>query len=759
MRRFFLTTLLFIALFLSGAFAQSTVKLEGCVYDDDDGSPIAGASLVLENTGFAAVTDNFGCYRFENIPAGNYRLKITAAGYEDRTIAGVSIVVDVSRRVVIRLAKKTYRVGDIKVEGRRLEVSSDRVTVIEKEQIKKTKVRDLTELLDGVEGVYVQKTSPMSGRAQVRIRGGSAKQVLVLLDGQKMNMSGSGEVDFGSVPLDAVERVEVHKGGASAEFGADAFAGVINIVTRPRTLLGDFSASARLTQGQRNADSYALSLENPVRSDKFSVRFNYENRSADGDFDYAYTASGSGGTADSTVSGTRVNNDMNSENYFVSGLYQPSSKIKLSFSGQAYDNENGLPGPPSNQNEYARFSDDRALVTAAVAYEPSSRSRYRLETGYTRYEQRFTDLESRTNNFDSRYVNDIFTIHAGHDRRLLKDNRLKIGTEIRRDILDHDDFYIPTWSMGRTVRDSWGVYFIDEQRLDISALKGFDELSVDVALRYDNAYTDKDSTSWLDATTSHHAVEWSPKAGLALSKRTARIDYVFRAGWGRSFRLPAINSLWKNDLLARGNPGLKPERSEHYEAGFELVGAYGVLNISSGLTFYRSDITDLIVWVQGYGSTWRPENLAEARTSGHEEFIELTLFDKIFSFKYQNTITDARNKTEGPNDYDKLLVFTPRYLTDLTAGVDYKGIKISYSVRLVDKVYILKANTKYYRGYRLDDLKIGLSRDFAGHWTVGLDYNLYNVLDEDYVLISQYPMPGREWQVGVSLNYHIQKEE
>ncbi|MFZ5979210.1 MAG: TonB-dependent receptor [Candidatus Zixiibacteriota bacterium] len=752
-----MTALLFLALFLSGSYAQSTVKLEGWVYDKDDGSPIAGVSLVLNNTGISALTDNFGCYRFENIPPGIYNLKITAAGYDDEIIKEIEIVPDISRRLVIRLSKKTYRVNDITVKGRRLPISTDRVTVIEKEQIVTSDARDLAELLDKVEGVFVQRTSPSSGRAQVKIRGGSAKQVLVLLDGQKMNLSGSGEVDFGSIPVNMIERVEIHKGGASAEFGPDAFAGVINIITRPRTLLKDFTATSHMIRGKWQEDSYGLYLENPAPLDKFSTRFTYEQRSAEADFDYAYTVSGGGGSSDSTINGTRVNNDMASDNYFVSGLYQPSNRLKLSFSGQAYVNENGLPGPPTNQNEFARFKDERLSLTAAVDYERSPRNLYRLETGYSRYVQRFTDLESRTNNFDSRYVNDIFTVHARHDRSLWKDNRIKTGTELRRDILYHDDFYIPRWSMGRTVRDSWGIYLIDEQRFNISPMRIFDEIALDFALRYDNTFTDKDSTSWQDATTAHRAVEWSPKTGLALSKQTPHIDYVFRAGWGKSYRLPAINSLWKNDLLARGNPGLKPERAKHLEAGIEVAGDYGVLNLSGGLTFYSSDITDLIVWVQGYGSSWRPENLASAETSGHEEFIELSLFDKIFSFKYQNTITDALNKTEGLNEYDKQLVFTPRYLTGFSATVDYGGVEISYSVRLVDKVYILKANTKYYGAYRLDDLKINFSRDISAHWTVSVDYNLYNILDENYVLISQYPMPRRQWQLGISLNYHINK--
>ena len=60
----------------------------------------------------------------------------------------------------------------------------------------------------------------------VSIRGSSAEQVLVLLDGVRLNTGGGGSVDFSTIPLDSIERIEVIRGGGTTLYGSDAIGGV-----------------------------------------------------------------------------------------------------------------------------------------------------------------------------------------------------------------------------------------------------------------------------------------------------------------------------------------------------------------------------------------------------------------------------------------------------------------------------------------------------------------------------------------------------
>ena len=73
------------------------------------------------------------------------------------------------------------------------------------------------------------------GSTQVNLRGLGVNRTLVLLNGRRMLNSGTGansSVDLNTIPISVVERIEVLKDGASAIYGADAVAGVVNIITR-----------------------------------------------------------------------------------------------------------------------------------------------------------------------------------------------------------------------------------------------------------------------------------------------------------------------------------------------------------------------------------------------------------------------------------------------------------------------------------------------------------------------------------------------
>ncbi|MGO4831246.1 TonB-dependent receptor plug domain-containing protein, partial [Rhizobiaceae sp. 2RAB30] len=86
------------------------------------------------------------------------------------------------------------------------------------------------------------------GFTQVRVRGAEANQLLVMVDGVEVSETSSGEFDFGSLVADDVDRIEVLRGPQSAFWGANAMAGVVNIITK-RGERNSFSGSARSEVG------------------------------------------------------------------------------------------------------------------------------------------------------------------------------------------------------------------------------------------------------------------------------------------------------------------------------------------------------------------------------------------------------------------------------------------------------------------------------------------------------------------------------
>lgn len=105
-------------------------------------------------------------------------------------------------------------------------------TIITGEQLRARGTRYVADALRQVPGLAVSRTGGFGGLTQIRVRGNEGNQVLVLVDGLEISTAAEGEVDFGSLSVTDIERIEVIRGPQSALFGSNAAAGVIQIFTR-----------------------------------------------------------------------------------------------------------------------------------------------------------------------------------------------------------------------------------------------------------------------------------------------------------------------------------------------------------------------------------------------------------------------------------------------------------------------------------------------------------------------------------------------
>ena len=135
-------------------------------------------------------------------------------------------------RGVWAIKREEYRV----ITSSRIEEPLSRVTstvtVITGEEIKRQQARTVVEVLRNIPGMIVQTQGTLGEEANIRIRGAEFDQVLVLIDGIKVNSPLTGEFDFGDLPIDNIERIEVVRGAHSAFYGSEAIGGVVNIITK-----------------------------------------------------------------------------------------------------------------------------------------------------------------------------------------------------------------------------------------------------------------------------------------------------------------------------------------------------------------------------------------------------------------------------------------------------------------------------------------------------------------------------------------------
>ncbi|MEA3297044.1 MAG: TonB-dependent receptor plug domain-containing protein, partial [candidate division Zixibacteria bacterium] len=463
--------------------AQSTISLFGYVYDSEDGSPIDGAEVKIAGTSYRTITDDPGHFTLCNIPPGVYSVEITASGYLPRVLQQ-TVVADINSRVSVGLDKDIQIIDGITVVGKRVLPYGGRIAVIDSEEIARIHPRNVADILQTVEGVYIERAGLDGGQTQVRIRGSAPKHVLVLIDGHKINPSGSGVADLNTVPIEIVERVEIHKGGASAKFGPDALGGVINIITQQTVLPEPISIEGEVTQGRWHTGSHTVTVVNPVHLRNAATKFAFSTRESEGDFDYSYSVAPS----NETCSDIRINNRSHAANYFVSGIWKPDESGTVRYSTHVYQSRNGLPGRASSQNPYAFREDDRVLANLHLERTMRSNLAVDMRLGFSRFEQFFCDREAPLlQQYETRFMNDIFDARLGFQSTLWRQNQLDWGVEFRSDLLDHDDVLRPRNSVGRTERRTYSAFFSGRQGADISRMLLFKRVSVDLALRYDRA--------------------------------------------------------------------------------------------------------------------------------------------------------------------------------------------------------------------------------------------------------------------------------
>lgn len=174
------------------------------------------------------------------------------------------------------IALENYDMAPVTVSSSRIPTtlsdSVNNITIISREQIESSQSPNVLELLRNDAGLHVTKASRGSA-GSVLIRNGDPNQVLILIDGVKVNDTTNnrgGSYDLSRLNTDAVERIEIVKGTLSSIYGSAALSGVINIVTK--TTPSKANVSAKIGTG--SDDYYEASGQFQTRQDDLNLSLN-----------------------------------------------------------------------------------------------------------------------------------------------------------------------------------------------------------------------------------------------------------------------------------------------------------------------------------------------------------------------------------------------------------------------------------------------------------------------------------------------------
>jgi len=131
---------------------------------------------------------------------------------------------------------ETIEVPEVIVSATKTEIPVKQVTsaveVITGEQMQQRKLKTVVEALRWAQGLAVNQSGGPGTAVDVRMRGGTPEQTLVMIDGAIVNSATIGSYDFANLTADNIERIEILRGNQSMLWGADAMGGVINITTK-----------------------------------------------------------------------------------------------------------------------------------------------------------------------------------------------------------------------------------------------------------------------------------------------------------------------------------------------------------------------------------------------------------------------------------------------------------------------------------------------------------------------------------------------
>jgi iron complex outermembrane receptor protein len=244
--------LLLIITFLQWLLAQNS--FQGLVLDNDSHLPLIGANVVLKPSQIGGSTDSTGLILLSHIPNGTYSVFVSYIGYKAVSFPLSFPSTNKEALKTILLVPVTIEMKGITVTTTRtnnhVEDSPVRVEVLGQEEVNEEiaiRPGNISKLLGETSGIQIQQTSAISGNVSFRIQGLPGRYTQLLKDGFPVYGGYSAALSILEIPPLDLAQVEVIKGSASALYGSDAIAGIVNLVSKTPQKVPEWIGLVNLT--------------------------------------------------------------------------------------------------------------------------------------------------------------------------------------------------------------------------------------------------------------------------------------------------------------------------------------------------------------------------------------------------------------------------------------------------------------------------------------------------------------------------------
>ncbi len=587
------------------------------------------------------------------------------------------------------------------------------ITIIGGDVFNRLPVNSLDELLKYIPGVEVQQRGPAGSQADIVLRGGTFQQVLVLLDGVRLNDPNTGH--FSSyIPIapSEIDHIEILKGAASAIYGSEAVGGVIHIITKAFAAKRNVSKKEFLLSG--TGGQYGL----------WSVNAGGFRQKSNTALSGGILLNNADGQQQRGTDGFYKNNTASlSLNHYFNKYWQLS--LRSSYDRRYF----------SAQNFYTTFKSDTATEAVETFWNQASLSFRRGKNTWVTdagYKHSFDDYAYNSGSPANKNFSGLFQLSSRCKHEFTASASLVTGLQFQNKTITSND-------RGDHSLEHFAGFVILNQNIS-------KKFFLSPAIRLDN--------------TQGGSTELLPQLNASYKIKRVQI----RVSAGKTFRHADFTERYNNynKVLVTsgsiGDPNLAAERSLSYEAGADYF-LNNVLKISS--TVFRRNQNNVIDYVTtAYGNMPRKDNLipggtyalaentASVNTTGFETDLQFRLHNIFGSFgllwldtKSSETNTSFYIASHARFMVNRSIVYiTPLFSISMTWIYKHRASNMAPAI-----------NAPLSKDYFLLGTKAEV---FLLKHKGGIFIEASNLLNTSYSDLLGAPMPGRWLSAGVK--YHLQ---
>ena len=231
---------------------KSDAHIAGHVLDAHTKEHLSFVNVQVEGTALGCLTDESGHFYLKNLPEGELTIVFSMMGYETEKRT-VTLHRDTLVEMNVAIAETSFMIDNVVVTANKYETKQREVAtivnVIPPLIIESTTSNSMADVLNFQTGLRVEETCSNCGVPQIRINGLEGQYTQILMDSRPIFSSLASVYGLEQLPAGMVDRIEVIRGGGSALYGANAIAGVVNIITKePSRNSFNISNSSAFTQ-------------------------------------------------------------------------------------------------------------------------------------------------------------------------------------------------------------------------------------------------------------------------------------------------------------------------------------------------------------------------------------------------------------------------------------------------------------------------------------------------------------------------------